>query len=380
MGMISALGAGYRETLASFEASRRNAAPPTLFKTPLRHPVFEVRNLPDKYHLTGQRSLGLALHAVRQALENAGLEQGDMAGAGIAIGTTVACELNDLAFYSEYRRAGDAPMDAVERFLKGNPAAALAKMLGLRGPRMTVANACSSGTDAIGVALSWIRAGLCEIAIAGGTDELNRIPYCGFSSLGIVNPGLCSPFDRDRRGLNLGEGAGVLVLESEGSARRRGARADLRLLGYGTAADAYHLTSPHPGGRGLTKAIYRAMQEAAISPAEIAFVNAHGTGTMENDKVEGAVLANIFGNDAKVLSTKGYTGHTLGAAGGLEAAFTAMGLREGWLPASAGFQNRDEGIPITPLTQRTAVEGRHAISTSLAFGGNNSALVIGLYS
>ena len=271
-------------------------------------------------------------------------------------------------------------MDAVERFLKGNPAAALARMLGLHGPRMTVANACSSGTDAIGAALSWLRAGLCDIAIAGGTDELNRIPYAGFSSLGIVNPGLCSPFDRDRKGLNLGEGAGVLVLETEDSARRRGARTDLRVLGYGTAADAYHLTSPHPEGRGLTKAIYRAMQEAAISAAEIAFINAHGTGTTENDKVEGAVLASIFGPSAKVLSTKGYTGHTLGAAGGLEAAFSAIGLREGWLPASAGFQNQDEGIPITPLTQRTAVEGRYAISTSLAFGGNNSALVIGLSS
>jgi 3-oxoacyl-(acyl-carrier-protein) synthase len=150
------------------------------------------------------------------------------------------------------------------------------------------------------------------------------------------------------------------------------------LAGYGLACDAYHMTAPRPDGSGLEAAIGRALAEAGLTPDAIAFVNAHGTATRDNDRVEGSVLARVFGPDVKVLSTKGYTGHTLGAAGALEAAFTAAGLREGWVPASAGFVNRDEEIPLAALRERTAVRGRYALSTSLAFGGNNAALVLGL--
>lgn len=379
MGMISALGCGYGDTLSALKGGIRNAGLPTLFESPLHNPVFEARSLPQQYAYESRRSIGLMMCAVHEALLGAGLSLSELNGkrVGVAVGTTVACELNDLEFYGGYRATGEAPMEPVSRYLKGNPAAYLCGALKIIGPRITVANACSSGTDAIGMAMSWIRAGLCDIAIAGGADELSRIPYCGFASLGIVNPDLCSPFDRNRKGLNLGEGAGIVVLESARSASARGRQTDLCALGYGTAADAYHLTSPHPEGVGLIKAITRALDEAAISASDIAFTNAHGTGTHENDKVEGKVLGAMFGPDAMVLSTKGYTGHTLGAAGGLEAVFAAMALREGWLPASAGFVNQDDAIPISPLAAKTAFEGRYALSTSLAFGGNNSALVIG---
>ncbi|MDO8303523.1 MAG: beta-ketoacyl-ACP synthase, partial [Sedimentisphaerales bacterium] len=142
--------------------------------------------------------------------------------------------------------------------------------------------------------------------------------------------------------------------------------------------DAYHLTAPHPEGTGLKASIVKAMADAGIQPHDVSFVNAHGTATRDNDLVEGNVLANIFGTELKMLSTKGFTGHTLGAAGGLEAAFTAAGLREGWIPASAGFENRDEAIPLTPLREKTFIDGRYAVSTSLAFGGNNAAIVIGM--
>jgi len=166
------------------------------------------------------------------------------------------------------------------------------------------------------------------------------------------------------------------VLESPDSAAKRGVESTLRLAGYGSAADAYHLTAPRPDGTGLESAIRRALAEAGTEPQDVCFVNAHGTSTRDNDKVEGSVLARVFGCDISVLSTKGFTGHTLGAAGGLEAVFTCAALREGWIPASPGFRNKDDEIPLSPVTQRTELNGSTAVSTSLAFGGNNAALVI----
>jgi 3-oxoacyl-(acyl-carrier-protein) synthase len=168
-----------------------------------------------------------------------------------------------------------------------------------------------------------------------------------------------------------------MVVETAASARRRHLEPELIVAGFGAQGDAYHLTAPSPDGSGLRAAVQMALAEAAIAPNEVAFVNAHGTGTHDNDLVEGKVLTEIFGPEVNVLSTKGYTGHTLGAAGGIEAVLTAAALRAGWIPASAGFDSRDEAIPLTPVRERTTVAGRYALSTSLAFGGNNAALVIG---
>ena len=377
LGAISAAGNNLAETLDSFAHTRRNAGPVTLFPTITDSPVFEVKHIPQKYFLEGQRTLSLALSAVEQALAEARLD--DLSGfrVGVCMGTTVASQLNDLQFYTSYRQQRPVSMVAVDRYLKGNLSEFIASRVKARGPALTVVNACSSGTDAIGVALSWLKSDLCDIVIAGGADELNHIPYCGFSSLGIINPGLCAPFDRDRMGLNLGEGAGVMVIEKKCVTQQRGMSSKLFLGGYGSLSDAYHLTAPSPDGIGLKASLRTALHEAGIAPSDVSFVNAHGTGTTDNDLVEGKVLSEIFGAELKMLSTKGYTGHTLGAAGGLEAVFAAAGLREGWIPASAGFLNQDETIPLAPVREKTALRGRYAVSTSLAFGGNNAAIVIG---
>jgi 3-oxoacyl-[acyl-carrier-protein] synthase II len=377
LGVISAAGGNLAETLNSFAYEKRNAGRVSLFETALNYPVFEVREIPKEFSLEGQRTLSLALCAVYEALGNADLDAGlTKYRVGVCMGTTVASQLNDLEFYKSYRSDGSAPMTAVDRFLKGNLAQCISRQIKAQGPSLTVVNACSSGTDAIGVALSWLKNGLCDIAIAGGADELSRIPYCGFGSLGIVSPDLCAPFDRDRKGLNLGEGAGVLVMETADSAQQRGKTSDLYLGGYGSGADAYHLTSPSPDGTGLKAAIHKALSDSRVAPQQVSFVNAHGTATIENDMIEGRVLKNIFGADLKMLSTKGVTGHTLGAAGGMEAVFTALCLRTGWIPASAGFTNMDEAISIVPVKEKTAVKGCYALSTSLAFGGNNAALIL----
>jgi 3-oxoacyl-(acyl-carrier-protein) synthase len=377
LGVISAAGNGLAETLGTFESAQRNAGAVSLFATELTNPVFEVRHIPPDYRLDGRRTLSLALQAVDQALDDAGLVDLSALRVGVCLGTTVASQLNDLEFYRLYRDRGCAPLTSVDRFLKGNLAEYVARRIKARGPTLTVVNACSSGTDALGIGLSWLKGDLCDIVIAGGADELNHVPYCGFASLGIMNPALCAPFDRDRKGLNLGEGAGVVVIEKQAVARQRGKAADLFLAGYGSLSDAYHLTAPSPEGVGLRASLRAALDEAGIEPRDVCFVNAHGTGTADNDLVEGKVLAEMFGPHLKLLSTKGFTGHTLGAAGGVEAVFTAAGLRERWIPASAGFQNRDEAIPIAPVKEKSAIDGRYAVSTSLAFGGNNAAVVIG---
>jgi 3-oxoacyl-(acyl-carrier-protein) synthase len=376
MGVVSAAGAGLEESLRSMAAGERNVGPLTLFESPVKLPVFEVRGLPPRKEPGRMRTMDLLETALEEALAAAKISGGSGLRIGVALGTTVACQLNDLDFYSTWREKHSAPLDSVNGYLHGNLAEAVAKRLGTAGPALVVVNACSSGTDAIGAAMSWLKAGLCDIAVAGGADELNRIPLAGFKALGVASDEPCAPFDANRKGLNLGEGAGVLVLETADSAARRGVQSPLRVCGYGSSSDAYHLTAPHPEGEGLIRAINVALQQAGIQPADIAFVNAHGTSTPDNDKVEGRALQKIFGSDIKVLSTKGYTGHTLGAAGGIEAVFTAAGLSRGWIPGSAGFQTLDEEIGLFPTLGKTEISGRYALSTSLAFGGNNAALII----
>ena len=377
IGAISAAGEDLRQTLATFREGRVRAGAVSLFETSLRYPVFEVKRVRAGAQGPEMRTIRLALCAVEEALIDAGLRS-SLSGfrVGVCLGTTVASQLNDIDFYRAYRSETPPSMNAVDRYLKGNLADAVGRAIGIRGPSLCVVNACSSGADAIGVALSWLRDGVCEIAIAGGADELNLVPLCGFGALGILSDSPCAPFDRDRKGLNLGEGAGVLVLESEEIARKRRRQSLLELSGYGSAADAFHLTAPIPDGLGLETALAKAMSEAGAHAADVCFVNAHGTATPDNDRIEGAVLRRVFGGEIKFLSSKGFVGHTLGAAGGLEAAFTAAALREGWIPASAGFAHPDEDILLSPVRETTPISGRFAISTSLAFGGNNAAIVI----
>jgi 3-oxoacyl-(acyl-carrier-protein) synthase len=379
IGAVSAAGIGTPATLAAFRDSVRHPSSTLPFESTISCPTFQVTAdlpvLPGRYN--NCRTLRLTMLAVSQALAEAGIDGFDAETCvGVAAGTTVASQLNNIPFYEAYRRIGNPPLDAIHDYLHANLAQAVGDLLQVTGPRMTIVNACSSGTDAIGVAASWIHAGLCDVAIAGGGDELNRVALAGFWSLGVYSSEPCAPFDRDRAGLNLGEGAGILVLESDRHARRRGRKNACQVAGFGTACDAHHLTAPHPEGRGLHTAISCALGQGQIGPAQVAFINAHGTATADNDRAEGKVLARIFGPEVRFLSTKGYTGHTLGAAGGLEAAFTVLGLCEGWIPASMGFENPADDIPVAPIRERTAIGGEYAMSTSLAFGGNNSAVLI----
>ena len=374
LGVISAAGADVALSLRTLQTAARPALVPCpVADLPVPLPMFAVTGaLPSV-----DRTFHLAMTAVRQALDDAGLNPMPPGfRLGVCLGTTVACQLNDVAFYADYRKTGNPALGTAERFAWGSLSERVSRAVRADGPVMTVVNACSSGTDAMGVAMSWLRAGLCDAVLAGGADELSAIPSSGFFALSVTSPEPCRPFDRERQGLNLGEGAGVAVLERASSAVGRVRAVSLIAAGFGAASDGYHLTAPHPEGFGLELAVRAALKDAGIEAEAIDFVNAHGTATKENDRIEGSVLSRVFGPGVRAVSTKGYTGHTLGAAGGIEAVFTALALREGWISPSIGFATRDEAIPFAPLTEVTPVVRSHAISTSLAFGGNNAAFVI----
>ncbi|MBN2591435.1 MAG: beta-ketoacyl-[acyl-carrier-protein] synthase family protein [Sedimentisphaerales bacterium] len=373
VGVISAAGSDLSSALISMENGQRCASDAGWLKSPLKGPFFDV---PDINVPTGKmRTLCLLEKALKQALEMAALPDMTKLRVGIAMGTTVACQLNDLPFYSDYREQRHNDLSSVDTFLKGNLAEAVALMLGTHGPHVTVVNACSSGADAIGIAADWLKAGYCDVAIAGGADELNRVSVSGFHALGVSSDKLCAPFDRDREGLNLGEGAGVLILESRKRLHGRKDKPWLRLCGYGASNDAYHLTRPLPEGTSLKRSIQTAFDQAGVTFNDIAFVNAHGTATRENDKVEGQVLLEYLPG-VPVVSSKAYTGHTLGAAGAIEAVYSGAALLSGWIPATTGYKNKDEEILLVPTQEKTTVSKAYALSTSIAFGGNNAALVL----
>lgn len=382
LGCICAAGTTVEETMRSLYGGTRNPAPPVLVKAGVEKvsPVFEIfADLAWKGEKRdATRTTRLAVKAAREALAQAGLDTAMLKSArvGVIMGTTVGCTLNSDVFLRDHLLNRKPDVTPVKVYMANNPALYIAGLFECGGPAMTVANACSSGTDAVGIAKTWVENDVCDIVIAGGSDELCRTTYIGFTSLMITSQEPCRPFDRNRKGLNLGEGAGVLIIEDCESARNRGATPLAYVNGYGSSADAFHPTAPHPEGLGLRRATKMALDEAGVTPDGVAFINAHGTSTVDNDKVEGRVIADLFPSRMPVVSTKSYTGHTLGAAGAIEAVFTIQGLRDGRLPATLGFEE-GEGV-IIPTTQNTPVSGVMAISNSLAFGGNNAVLVVGL--
>ncbi|MFO7766680.1 MAG: beta-ketoacyl-[acyl-carrier-protein] synthase family protein [Pelovirga sp.] len=381
LGCLSGAGMNLDENLVTLFAGRRYPGPPIRFSTdhPVAYPVLELRDefkLPlDEEQLVYARTGQLALAAAREALNDAGYDDESLQGkrVGVCVGTTVGCALNCDDFYRDYKDGSNPGMAIIERYLRSNPAAVIARQLKLNGPVQTVVNACSSGTDAIGLGASWLRSGACDLVISGGADELSRVTYAGFSSLMITDTGPCSPFDVSRKGLNLGEGAAIMILEPADATEKKRVRGLIR--GYGSACDAHHLTAPRPDGAGLKTALNEALQTAGVTPQQISFVNAHGTGTPDNDRIEGRVLRELL-PQVPFLSTKGYTGHTLGAAGAIEAVYSLACLERGEIPASIGFSEPDPEIALIPVIENTPLAGRVALSQSLAFGGNNAVLIL----
>lgn len=333
---------------------------------------------------TAADTITLLRAAVREALDVAGLEPDSLASdtrVGVCIGTTACCSLHVLADHAALRADnGKKPeYGSLRDYYASSPALLIATEYGLGpGPALSISNSCTSGTDAIGLGKRWIDSGQCDIVLAGGADALSDVPFIGFSRLLVFSSELCKPFDKERLGLNLGEGAGVLVLESSEHAARRGVRRPRAVLsGFGAAGDAHHISSPHPSGRGLCKAISEALAEGGATLRETGFINAHGTATLENDKIESRVYAELE-NTPPVWASKGSTGHCLGAAGAVEAVLSVLALESGSVPASTGCGTPEDGIEGLITLEPGPVKDGHALSVSLGFGGSNAALLFSL--
>lgn len=379
MGAVSALGVGLSATAEGLREQRVVPAPVRRFASSLALPVFEVPH-PGNPSRPGGNALEWLQLAVDEALRNAGLsDKVSRSGLriGVCVGSTVLCQIHDLGFCAKLR-SGESIDDPgpYRNYVDASPAEWLQRNYGLDGPALTVSNACTSSADALGIARLWLLAGECDVALAGGTDSLEVGPLDGFHALGVCDATHCRPFDAARGGLNLGEGAAAVVLARPDSPLAATVPSGIAFCGYGKSADASHITQPLPSGDFLEKAIRDALADAGIVPAQVGFVNAHGTGTEANDRVEGQTLARVFGPTLCYQSTKALTGHALGAAGALEFVLTALQLRAGRAVRSHGFAHLPPELTVPPLVEDTQITADYALSTSLAFGGSNSAIVL----
>jgi 3-oxoacyl-[acyl-carrier-protein] synthase II len=258
---------------------------------------------------------------------------------------------------------------------------AIAEEWRILGPRATIATACSSSATAIGCGLDAVRSGEADIAIVGGSESLSEVTFGGFNSLRTVDEEYCRPFDLNRKGLSLGEGAAFLILEEAEHARKRGAKIHAELMGYGLSGDGQHMTAPDPEGRGAARAMREALKDAGVGPEEVGYINAHGTATPANDASETKAIKILFGERARqipVSASKSMIGHCLGAAGALEAVATILAIRADRIPPTIHYETPDPecDLDYVPNGARDA-RVKIALSNSFAFGGNNTTLVFG---
>lgn len=391
LGAVSGFGWGTAALWEGLRAGRSAIRPITRFDA-ASHRTRCAAQVPHGPWLDGGGRLTIAdrfaCAAAVEAVAAAGLPS-RLGGyrAAVFFGSSTGGFWESEAFYAGLIARGRGPVDVtlVEAQQCNGPADAVARRLFIDGPVETTSAACASGTLALGTALDALRDGSIDFALAGGSDALCRLTHAGFNALRSVDQGPCRPFRAGREGLSIGEGAAVLVLERETSARARGVTPLAELLGCGASCDAHHMTAPDPSGGGPSRAIVAALEDAGLGPDAVDFVNAHGTGTPLNDAAEWQALTIVFGERAgsiPVTATKGAVGHLLGSAGAIEAAATVLCLHAGEVHPTPGGGEIDPGAPVRlvlgapcPLERARPV----AVSTSLAFGGSNAAAVFAGY-
>jgi 3-oxoacyl-[acyl-carrier-protein] synthase II len=384
LGVVSPYGAGVKSLWTGLSAGACAIRPVTAIETEgLRSRV--AAEVPAEVlvglRASRRRSRGdrLALAAAAEALVDAGLSSCDRRRAACLVGAVGGGMYEAEAWYWDEVRSGvPAPgRGALRSVLPRAHADAVAFRFGLEGPRETLVMACASGAASIALGADLIRDGVVDVALVGGVDALTRICFMGFNALKLLAPEPCRPFDRDRRGMSIGEAAAFLVLEEAGRCRARGGRAHAELAGAAMTTDAHHVTAPHPEGEGMIRAMSLALGSAGMASGEVGYVNAHGTGTPLNDRIEALALARVFG-EGRVLvsSSKSLVGHTMAAAGSVEAVATILALEHGLVPPTANLTEIDPAVPFdcVPGAARPADLGA-ALSNSFGFGGQNVSLI-----
>lgn len=376
-GVVSAIGCGKASSLRALRACQSGIGPVKYLKGgPEGLPVGEVPLSNDEMTALGgvpldkatewPRTTLMSILALQEALLQADIDISDVPVIG---GTTVGgMDLTERIYptVSPIHSCG-ASTDLAVEFLGGCKYAS------------TLSTACSSATNAIIFGANLIRSGKEQCVVCGGSESLSAYHFHGFNSLMILDKEPCRPFDATRAGLNLGEGAAYLVLETEESARRRGVKPIAVLSGWGNACDAFHQTASSPDGEGAFLAMQKALKVAGLEPSAIDYVNAHGTGTPNNDASESAAIRRIFGeNLPPVSSTKSFTGHTTSASGSIKAVFCLLALQNGFLLPQLNWSNPDPACVI-PQTEPAPKELRHILSNAFGFGGNDSSLILSAY-
>jgi 3-oxoacyl-[acyl-carrier-protein] synthase II len=390
LGVVSSIGIGRESFFSSLAAGRSGISEISSFDT-REYPTHrggEVKDFnPDDFIFRKKaQSLGrasqLAIAAAALALKDAALapEAVDKYNTGVSLGTTmgesqVLERLNDA-----WVRKGPEYVDAA--FIPRYPAcvipANVAEEFGLRGPNYVIPTACAAGNYSIGYACDLIRKGAARAMLAGGTDAFSRIAFMGFNRLLAVAPQLCQPFDRERKGMMVGEGAGILFLELYEDAIKRKADIYAEILGYGLSCDAHHMTAPHAPG--IAMAMTNTLKECRLSPEDIDYICAHGTGTPANDKEECLAIKQVFKERSRSLpvsSIKSMLGHTMGAASGLGAIACCLALKHAFLPPTINFRTPDPDCEVDCVPNLSRKAGlRTVLNNSSAFGGNNACLAL----
>jgi 3-oxoacyl-[acyl-carrier-protein] synthase-1 len=387
-GIISSIGLNYSEVLFCLKASKGGIGRLTLLDSVHKDevPVAEVKatneelkglaEVPGKGVFSRTSLLGII--AARQALKSAGIEKPFDVRTGLISATTVGGMDRTEKFFKKYLKdKSHGRLRDVITHDMGDSTEKIAEACGIRDYVTTISTACSSSANSILLGSRLIENGFLDRALVGGVDCLTLFTINGFNSLMILDSNGCKPFDEERNGLTLGEGAGFLVLESERVVAKTGRKAMGKVTGYGNACDAFHQTASSPEGDGAFLSMQKALLKAGIRPDQIDYINAHGTGTKNNDLSEGKAIERLFGNSVPPCSsTKSFTGHTLGAAGGIEAVFSVMALEQQCIWPNLNFTRKMKELKFLPVTDlRNNVPVRNVLSNSFGFGGNNTSLI-----
>ncbi|MBS1947469.1 MAG: beta-ketoacyl-[acyl-carrier-protein] synthase family protein [Bacteroidetes bacterium] len=386
IGVISAIGSNVSENLASLENEQAGMGNIRYLETIHRNelPAAEVKlsnkELSEKTGLPGQvsRTALLSTIAAKEALEDAAIEDFPRLRTGFISANTVGGMDKTESFFSAFLTANNrGKLRQVVDHECGKITEIAADRLGIKNYVSTISTACSSSANSIFLGARLIRNGILDVAIAGGTDALTRFTLNGFNTLMILDKEFCRPFDENRKGLNLGEGAGYVVLANEQVASSLRKKPYCLLSGYANANDAYHQTASSPEGTGSFMAMQGALKKARLTATDIDYINLHGTGTQNNDIAEGTAIKRLFGPVyPKMSSTKSFTGHTLGASGGIEAVFSALAVKYGLIYPNLRFHAPMKELPFQPETTFLTHQNiRHVLSNSFGFGGNCSSLI-----
>ncbi|MFF8902931.1 beta-ketoacyl-[acyl-carrier-protein] synthase family protein [Streptomyces lydicus] len=393
LGLVTPAGVGVAATWHGLLAGESPAArDPALDGLPVdfccRVPGFDAaERLGRRLSWRLDRCAAMALVAAREAVADAGLgtDCWDPLRVGVVVGVgTASMERYEEEFAKlTGGRATEISPLAIPRSVPNMVAGEVGMDLRVRGPNLTVSTACASGATALGTARQLLLADACDVVVAGGSESLcSRIPAACFHQMGALSrrgddpAGASRPFDADRDGFVLAEGAGMLVLERAEHARARGARVRSYLAGYGASCDAYHFTAPHPEGRGAAEALSAALGDAGLEPGDIGHVNAHGTSTVLNDRAEALALRQVFRRPPPVTAVKGALGHAAGGAGAIEAACTVLTLQEQVVPPTANLRCLDPDIELDVVSKvPRPVRMAAAVSNAFGFGGQNAVLV-----